>query len=82
MCSFDSCLSFQTTVISNPAANNSAQVGQKIKCKKLSKTEVFKCQGVDLYRALTNKDVSLVVFKRVLRPCDTFDISSFMYTVV
>ncbi|KAK2176574.1 hypothetical protein NP493_655g01018 [Ridgeia piscesae] len=48
---------FKTTVITNPAVNNSTPVGHKIKCKKLSKTEVFKCRAVDLYRALTNKDM-------------------------
>lgn len=48
---------FKTTVISNPTVDNSAPVGAKIKCKKLSNKEVFKCQAFDLYRALTNKDM-------------------------
>lgn len=33
-------------------------VGVKIHCKKITDTVTFKCQAGDLYRALTEKDVS------------------------
>ena len=37
---------------------NSNPVGVKIRCKKLTDKQNFKCRAADIYRALTEKDVS------------------------
>lgn len=37
----------------------SSDVGVKIKCRKLSDKQEFKCRASELYRAFTEKDVSV-----------------------
>jgi hypothetical protein len=44
--------------MAQPVASQTNSLGVQIKCKRLADKQTFLCSAADLYRALTDKDVS------------------------